>query len=124
MKKLASLVSLGSLAALTACGGGGDVGDGQTEFTVSPPSVNLTSAGTTCPLNDGFMVFALGGTAPYTIRNPLPNQIALSTDTITKAGEGVTVRLKGGCFSSIPLSFTDGTGKTVSTSVSYLAQAS
>jgi len=60
--------------------------DGQTPLSVSPETVTLTSSTDVCLPAAGPTVFALGGTAPYSLRNPLPDAIGLSSDTIARSG--------------------------------------
>ena len=106
---------------LSGCGGGGSMDDGQTPLSVSPDSVTLTSSTGVCLPAVGPKVFALGGTAPYSLRNPLPDAIGLSSDTIARSGEGVTISFKGGCMQSIPIVFIDSIGNTATLEVNYIA---
>lgn len=106
---------------LAACGGGGSLDDGQTPLRTEGQSVTLQSATTSCPaVATGVTVFVFGGTPPYTLRNTVPQQVALSTTSIGNAGEGVSLRFLGGCLTNVPLVVVDKIGATVSVPLNYL----
>lgn len=107
---------------LAACGGGGSLDDGQTPLRTDAKEVTLTSPTATCPpAPGGVIVYVFGGVAPYSLRNPLPEQVVLDKQSVANAGEGVRVTFAGGCLQSIPLTFVDKIGSTVSVSLTYLA---
>ncbi|MBV2217487.1 MAG: hypothetical protein KUL84_09940 [Diaphorobacter sp.] len=115
------VLSCAAVFTLSGCGGGGSMDDGQTPLSVSPETVTLTSSTDVCLPAAGPTVFALGGTAPYSLRNPLPDAIGLSSDTIARSGEGVTITFKGGCMQAIPIVIIDSIGNTAIFRVNYVA---
>lgn len=123
MPKISALLTALTAACLvTACGGGGgSINDGQTPLRTEGQSITLQSATTSCPpASAGVTIFVFGGVAPYTLRNTVPQQVSLSTESIGSAGEGVVVKFLGGCLTNIPLVFVDKNGSTVSVPLNYL----
>jgi len=122
-KTISFLVAAAACAVLSGCGGGGSLDDGQSPLRVEPGQITLQSATSSCPPAPGssVTVFALGGVAPYSLRNPLPSQVSLDKDSIANTGEGVKVTFTGGCMATIPLVFIDKIGNTTSVSMTYAA---
>jgi hypothetical protein len=109
---------------LIGCGGAGNVNDGQTPLRTSPTEVTLQSTNTSCPpTTNGVIVYVFGGSAPYTLRNTVPDAIQLSTNTISGAGDGFRIDFKGGCLQTIPVIVIDSNGATTEVKVSYTAAA-
>lgn len=110
--KLALAVPMVSL--LASCGGGGSVNDGTVPLEVSPSEVTVTDGAQGCPsFVRGIDVMVAGGDAPYTIHNPIPQAIVLSTSRVDRAGHSFHVDLLGGCLDNIPLVVTDDDGNSV-----------
>lgn len=105
--------------ALPGCGGGGSLGDGQTPLAVVPEEVVLTSRTDSCPPALGPTFYMVGGTPPFTLRNPLPQSLALDRMRVTRMDEGVVLSFKGGCLDTIALTVIDDTGATRQIPVSY-----
>ncbi|MDO9253363.1 MAG: hypothetical protein Q7U48_17660 [Hydrogenophaga sp.] len=119
LSKFRFLVVVTVAATLTACGGGGSVDDGTVELTVTPAEVVLTSAG--CAGSGvGPKVMVFGGVEPYTIHNPFPAHIRLSSSYVANAGDSFDVTVLGGaCLDAIPLTITDGDTNTVTVSITH-----
>ncbi len=124
-KTFSLLVAAAACAVLSGCGGSGSPDDGQSPLRVEPGQITLQSATSSCPpAPSSVTVFALGGVAPYSLRNPLPSQVSLDKDSIANTGEGVKVTFTGGCMTTIPLVFIDKIGNTTSVSMTYAATPS
>lgn len=106
--------------ALIGCGGAGGLDDTQQgPLKTIPSEVTLQGDTTSCPPSPGVTVFVFGGAPPYTLRNPVSDNIGLDKNKIDGAGQGVTVTFLGGCLDKIPLIFVDRTGTTVSAELNY-----
>ena len=119
LRKFRLLISVSVATALAACGGGGSVDDGTVELTATPATISLTS--TECAGSGaGPQVMVFGGVEPYSIHNPVPNHIRLSTHFIRNAGESVDVFVVGGaCLDAIPLTITDSDANTVTVTITH-----
>lgn len=99
---------------LTACGGGGSVGDGTVPLEVTPGEITISDEASGCPgLVRGIDVMVIGGSSPYTIHNPIPQAIVLSTYRVDRAGESFHFDALGGCLDNIPLTVTDADANSV-----------
>lgn len=108
--KLFTIASSIATLLLASCGGGGSVGDGTVKLTASPAKIEISSA--TCGYVSGPTVTVYGGVAPYTLKNPLPRSIGLSTDRISGAGGSFKIDTIGGCFATLPVLILDSDGNT------------
>ena len=54
-----------------------------------------------------------GGDSPYTIHNPVPQAVVLSTRRVDHAGEIFHFDVLGGCLDNVPLTITDSDGNSV-----------
>jgi hypothetical protein len=108
LKTVAAVVSL---VVLASCGGGDDAEAGApVEFNVFPESFGLKAADgvVVCPAVDNAVtVFINGGAAPYTVSNPNPDLIRVSTIKVEDRGGSFIVSFLGGCTQ------TDGVGLLV-----------
>lgn len=110
--KLVLLVPVASL--LTACGGGGSPGDGTVPLEVKPGEITISDATSGCPgFVRGVDVMVTGGNSPYTIHNPIPQAIALTTSRVDRAGQSFHFDALGGCLDNIPLTVTDADANSV-----------
>ena len=110
--KLVLLVPVVSL--LSACGGGGSPSDGTVPLKVSPGEITISDAKSGCPgFVSGIDVMVTGGTSPYTIHNPIPQAIVLSTFRVDRAGQSFHFDALGGCLDNIPLTVTDADANSV-----------
>lgn len=106
-------------AALTGCGGGGDLENGVTDLTVSPNAVTVTSSSTTvCVPATAGSFFIYGGTSPYTIQNSAPAFMTVSTTSVGSVGGSFDVKLLGGCISEGVINVTDKFGRLAVVKVS------
>lgn len=106
-------VSTCCVAGLVACGGGGSVDDGTVPLSVTPKEIVLRSAH--CQgSGTGPRIMISGGVEPYTIHNPFPEWILLSSTYVDQAGDTVQVSVRGGaCLDTVPLTVTDADANTV-----------
>lgn len=109
-------------AALSACGGGGDLENGVTALTVSPSTTTITSSGSTCPPTDAGTYFIYGGNSPYTVQNSLPAFMTISTSRVNDVGGSFSVKLLGGCMAPGIINVTDAMGRLTTVSITYQAQ--
>jgi hypothetical protein len=123
MNKISSFISMSFSIFLLACGGGGNVNDGQTPLRTTPAEITLQSTLDFCPpAANGTIIYIFGGSAPYSLRNPVPDALQLSTNTISGAGDGFKIDFKGGCLETIPVIVVDSNGATTEVKVSYKAK--
>lgn len=118
-KTFSFLAAVLACAALAGCGGSGSPDDGQTPLRASPAEITLTSESSTCPPAAGLTVFVLGGVAPYSLRNPVPDRVLLDKESVANTGEGVKITFTGGCLTTIPLTIIDRIGNTTTVTMSY-----
>lgn len=112
------------LLSLTACGGGGSESDGTVSLALSPAKIEASSPLCRDSAN-GLDVRISGGVAPYSIHNPVPEWIGLSTTLVQHSGQSFRVSLVGGaCLADIPLQVTDRDANTVEFIVSHKASTS
>jgi hypothetical protein len=133
VKKFFVIASITSLA-FTACGGSSDDGAGQlSAFQVVPDSVEIQSAGATCPLTKAGEFAVIGGTAPYTVLSPFhqlvafgaPGGVASSTVgsyTVPNRNGQFAIYIQG-CFEPAVVTVMDDLKRVVTIEVSYAASA-
>ncbi len=116
-----SLVLMPLIASIVAagCGGGGSIDDGTVALSATPAEISIKSA--KCAASGaGPRVMVYGGVEPYTIYNPLPNQIKLSPAYVKDAGDSFEVFVVGGtCLDTIPLTITDSDANVITITVSH-----
>lgn len=97
------LVPLAFVFMLSACGGGGDVAGGATEFSVSPNTLKLTTSNSTCTVSGTTTSShtVIGGTPPYRLVNSFPNAVYVSHTTLDGKNPTFQVRPLGGCGDSL-----------------------
>jgi hypothetical protein len=84
------------------------VNDGTVPLAVTPATIAIKDATQGCPgASSGVDVMIVGGDGPFTIHNPLPQSIALSTLRVDRSGQSFRVAGLGGCLDAIPLTVTD-----------------
>lgn len=87
---------------LSACGGGGDVAAGLTDFSVSPSEFKLTAAkgDTSCSNTAGFetIVTIVGGTPPYRVVSANPDGARVSKTEVTGKNPTFKVTTGNGCW--------------------------
>lgn len=121
--RLSSGLVVSVLLLLAGCGGGGSEGDGTVPLALSPSKIDASSAGCAISIR-GPDVKVSGGVPPYSIHNPLPEWVALSTSWVPNAGGSFRVDLVGGaCVSEIPLRVTDRDANSVDFIVNYKSAA-
>jgi hypothetical protein len=116
--KILKICTLSLLVLTSACGGGGDIEDGSQPLSVSATSIEVTgpSAGV-CASGSGPIVYVYGGVWPYTLRNPYPEGLILSTQRIEGPGQGTRLSFTGACFTTLALLIIDQSGRSISLSV-------
>ena len=86
-----AFVAMVAVVGMTACGGSADDGAGQqSQFQVSPDSVEIQSGTTSCPEFKAGEYTIIGGTAPYLVHSPY------DPDPADPTSLGVTFSAPGG----------------------------
>lgn len=122
-KLFAAIPVLIAVAAMSACGGGGDDAAGSpTAFSIVPSEVTFTAPlpGTsvgTCPGGGTATIFIYGGTAPYRLDNTVPDVIALNTAMVGDRGGSFTITTLGGCVGPGNITVVDKLGNNVTLTV-------
>lgn len=75
--------------------------------TITGPLKDVCSAG----VRVNFYIF--GGTPPYDVKVPFPDAVFLNGVPVLTNGGGFTVTTNGSCFTTMPFSVTDATGRTI-----------
>lgn len=110
--KSSALLLVVALAA--ACGGGGESSGGDTTFSIVPDSITITSEGESCPSGFAGRVFVYGGAGPYRLDNTVPDEIVLSSGSVSGPGGYFDVFLNGNvCLDPGSVVVVDQSGKTV-----------
>ena len=127
-----AFVALVAVIGMTACGGSADDGAGQlSEFQVSPDTVEITSATTSCPVIKAGDYLIVGGTAPYTAFSPYhqlvtfgPAGAASDTHTgsytIPNRNNQFAIFVRG-CFDPATVTVLDDLKRVAAIEVSYAA---
>lgn len=90
------------------------MGDGTVPLAVNPSEITLTGTGGRCGgFARGIDVMVTGGNSPYTIHNPVPQAVVLSTGLVERAGEIFHFDVLGGCLDNVPLTITDSDANSV-----------
>ena len=111
--------AVGVAGALASCGGGGSVDDGTVKLNATPQEIVFTSP--ECAGSGELRVMVSGGVEPYSIFNPLPSAIRLSSSFIKEAGDYFTVFVRAGaCMDEIPLTITDSDANTVTVTITHV----
>lgn len=106
-----TLVCGAFIAALAACGGGGNESGPPDDLAVSPASYTQSWGGEGCYRGKGPKIFIYGGQPPYEIFNPLPQAMTLSTQKVEKSGDNFQITfINGWCMDNIEISIEDRMG--------------
>ncbi|MDR2127905.1 MAG: hypothetical protein LBP52_02405 [Burkholderiaceae bacterium] len=123
MSNRISLVLAALIASIAAvgCGGGGSIGDGTLPLEATPGKILVKSAGCSASGFAGPRIMVYGGVEPYTIHNPWPEQIQLSTTYLEDAGDSFEVSLTGGmCLDAIELTIIDSDANVQTVTISHI----
>jgi len=122
--RVAALVSVCGLVALSGCGGGDDAeAGGPVDLNVVPTEVKLsapvgTPADTCLPGDSATIVYINGGAAPYTVQST-DASVAVSKSVVNEKGGSFTVAvLDPVCLTNIQILIKDKLNKQVNVTVS------
>lgn len=111
MTRPALALLLALVAALTACGGGGNESGPVESLYVSTPEVVVGTTGQ-CVSGTGPTVHIYGGTPPYRLANSVPNAIRLDKSVVQNSGDSfVLTFINGICLTSMPITIEDQDGR-------------
>jgi hypothetical protein len=109
-----TLAAIALVAALTACGGGGDDEAGSGALTLSMSAIDLKGGSTsTCYSGFAYRVFVSGGVAPYKVVTDVPDALVFDTSEVGSVGGSFDVSGNGVCFSKGTIIVTDRLNKRV-----------
>jgi hypothetical protein len=114
-KKISGLMAV---VTLVACGGGGGIDSGTEPLSVSATEVTATGAvAQVCATGDGPILYIYGGAWPYSLLNPYPEGLILSSNQVTEPSGGVRLSFTGRCFKTLSLVILDRAGKSLTVAV-------
>jgi hypothetical protein len=106
-----------ALAALAACGGGGNESGDPEMLFVSPAGVVVTGPAGACAVGSGPVIHVYGGQPPYDLDNSLPDGMVLSRTRLQNSGESFTITFTGVCMEGMPITIEDDMGRLTTVTV-------
>ncbi len=99
------------IAALAACGGGGNESGQKDVIQLSMDDIIATGPPGACATGTGPTVYIYGGTPPYTLTNSAKGFVTLDVYFVRDSGDGFTPTFNGACIESLPVTVQDDMGR-------------
>lgn len=117
MTRVRATLSLAVLAALSACGGGGNESGSPEELYLSVDAVTVGATGL-CEVGAGPQVHIYGGTPPYKLANSVPDAMRLDKAVVQNSGDSFRITfINGICLKNMPITVEDQMGLLARVSV-------
>lgn len=123
MKLRAAAVSLLGMVLLAGCGGGGPDAAGPETMSLSISERTLTYPTEACQGPSKYItVYIFGGTPPFKVLDPYPEQNLLTIDTSGLAQRSFAFRHEAGCIGKAPIIVRDASGRVANVELTAQVQ--